>query len=616
MHEGSASGTLLQRVQMLFSAGTAVGLTDRELLERFLHHGRESGEAAFTALVERHGPMVFRVCNQALGDRHAAEDAFQATFLVLARRARSIRKHDSVASWLFGVACRAAARIRMVEARRQRYDRRGAIVRAHRRIDVAVSSEPWPELHAEVARLPENYRVPILLCYFEGLTHEQAAGRLGWPVGTVKTRLARGREKLRWRLGCRGLQSELLIPAGLLRRSDIPELSRLLLDSTPQAAAGFAAGAGAGRFSSSAVHAITQGVLKDMLINRLKLGAITLFGAAALGLSTMALARQAPRERQADREPQPVSTPEKDSPRPLVLNFPGRTSYIPDMLIRIRPRFDCLINKVLVNVGDRVKRGDPLLEIFSAELAEAKRRYVIAYGRWLVAKEAPDHKDPPVGASKSPPRALVEDQGTEAARQLEMKLAKENLRIHGLTDDEIEHAQSEEGGQRAKMAVRSQLGGVVIRRDVVPGNFYDSNDKLLTIAQDDRLLVYAGIDSREAHKLELGPRVRVTFPYMDRTVNATVDRISQKVSRDTGMVIFWISIPNPDHCLKADMLVRVQLDLRPKALRRRESPTLPLCALRNPIQAWTSDCTKWSENSTCFSTKKPTNPRTQRSWKG
>ncbi len=131
MPERSGSGTVYDQVRILFTAGTSVGLSDRDLLERFLQGGPESREAAFKALVERHGSMVLRVCEQALRDRHAAEDAFQATFLVLARRARSIRKHDSVGSWLFGVACRVAARIRMSEARRHRHERQGAIVRAH-----------------------------------------------------------------------------------------------------------------------------------------------------------------------------------------------------------------------------------------------------------------------------------------------------------------------------------------------------------------------------------------------------------------------------------------------------------------------------------------------------
>ena len=201
MQEAAAAVALREHIQILFATGSAIGLSDRDLLERYLSHERDSAEAAFSALVERHGPMVLRVCNQALSDRHAADDAFQATFLVLLQHARSIRKHDSMESWLFGVACRAAARIRMLEARRKRYELRRAL---HQPSDQAGSlsetPDPWPELHAEIARLPEKYRTPIVLCYFEGLTHDQAAAQLGWPVGTVKTRLARARDQLRWRL--------------------------------------------------------------------------------------------------------------------------------------------------------------------------------------------------------------------------------------------------------------------------------------------------------------------------------------------------------------------------------------------------------------------------------
>ena len=214
MHTVRGSGNLLGQVEVLFKAGTAVGLTDRDLLERFLSEGRESAEAAFSALVERHGPMVRRVCNQALRDRHAAEDAFQATFLVLARRAGSIRRRDSLESWLFGVASRAAAQIRMVEGRRQRYrSRRGAKVRAENQTASPDAVVSWSELHAEIARLPEKDRVPVVLCYFEGLTHDQAASRIGWPIGTVKTSAgASPRRRLRLRLEHHGWSSTLLIP--------------------------------------------------------------------------------------------------------------------------------------------------------------------------------------------------------------------------------------------------------------------------------------------------------------------------------------------------------------------------------------------------------------------
>ena len=139
----------------------------------------------------------------------------------------------------------------MMEARPQRFERRRASVRANGDTGVPDSSQPWPELHAEIALLPDKYRVPIVLCYFEGLTHEQTAAGLGWPVGTVKTRLSRAREQLRWRLERRGWSSALVIPAEYLQPLNAAAVPRLLLDSTTRAAARLVCGASVGEFASS-----------------------------------------------------------------------------------------------------------------------------------------------------------------------------------------------------------------------------------------------------------------------------------------------------------------------------------------------------------------------------
>ena len=194
------SAAVANQLRALFQGGTVGGLTDGQLLDRFV---QRSDEAAFAALVERHGPMVLRVCRNRLGDPHDAEDAFQATFLVLARKARSIRQSEAVAGWLFGVAGRVSARVRAADRRR---------VRAEQRVGVSPDlgiedrpPEPWPELYEELERLPEKFRLPLVLCYLEGLTYEQAAAQLRCPVRTIQSRLARGRERLRGRLERRGL---------------------------------------------------------------------------------------------------------------------------------------------------------------------------------------------------------------------------------------------------------------------------------------------------------------------------------------------------------------------------------------------------------------------------
>jgi polysaccharide biosynthesis/export protein len=153
--------------------------------------------------------MVLHVCRAVLSDPHEAEDAFQATFLVLASRARSIRSGDSVGSWLHGVALRVASRARSSASRRRYHERRRAEM-TRNRIDGAhecpsLNADLARVLQEEIGRLPEKFRAAVVLCYLEGLTHEMAAGQLGCPVGTVRSRLATARERLKRRLTRRGL---------------------------------------------------------------------------------------------------------------------------------------------------------------------------------------------------------------------------------------------------------------------------------------------------------------------------------------------------------------------------------------------------------------------------
>ncbi len=193
----------------LYEEGSATGCSDDQLLSRFTAV-REESELAFEAIVRWHGPMVLEVCRCVLGDRHAAEDAMQSTFLVLARRAGSIavRSGGSLGPWLYGVAYRTAREARRSAMRRRARERRaaeraGEIVKVVN--PVGLEDDDRCILHEEVARLPEKYRKAIVLCYFEGRTHDQAAETLRWPVGTVRGYLARARALLRSRLVGRGM---------------------------------------------------------------------------------------------------------------------------------------------------------------------------------------------------------------------------------------------------------------------------------------------------------------------------------------------------------------------------------------------------------------------------
>src|SRR5271165_5244228 len=195
-------------LETIFGGGTPSSLSDGQLLELFLGRRPEAGEQAFRTLVERHGPMVYRVCGQVVGDCHEAQDALQAVFLVLARKAGAVRNTDSLGSWLYGVALRVAARARTGLNRRRARERQAEDGHDEILAPTAEATGPTDDaeaVHQEVGRLSEKYRAPIVLCYLEGLTHDQAAARLGWPVGTVRSRLARARDQLRARLVRRGV---------------------------------------------------------------------------------------------------------------------------------------------------------------------------------------------------------------------------------------------------------------------------------------------------------------------------------------------------------------------------------------------------------------------------
>jgi RNA polymerase sigma factor (sigma-70 family) len=265
----------LEGLNRVFSLGTVSALSEGDLLERFV---AKADEAAFEALVSRHGPMVLGVCRRILRDEHEVEDAFQATFLVLVRRAGSVRDRGLLSHWLFGVAHRVAVRAKANAARRHRHEQTGIAV------DPAGNHKPPLDdlaaiLDEELSRLPESLRAPMVSCYLEGLTHDEAALRLGWPVGTLRSRMSRARALLQRRLTRRGISAPTMemIPSFALQHLPIS-----LVDSTVRAVMGSAT-------KKTAASLLAKGVLTAMLISRVKffataivLGVATLVGAGAV----------------------------------------------------------------------------------------------------------------------------------------------------------------------------------------------------------------------------------------------------------------------------------------------------------------------------------------------
>ena len=199
--------SVLRFVRGLVRAADGDGKSDSQLLQEFV---TRRDEAAFAGLLRRYGPLVLGVCRQVVRDLHAAEDAFQATFLVLACKAASIRRGASLGPWLYRVAVNIARTAKAQAAQRRLHERQAAAMAPANPAEASSLRDWQPVLHEEVGRLPEKYRIPVVLCYLEGRTHAEAARRLGWPVGTVKGRLARARDLLGTRLTRRGLA----LPAG------------------------------------------------------------------------------------------------------------------------------------------------------------------------------------------------------------------------------------------------------------------------------------------------------------------------------------------------------------------------------------------------------------------
>jgi RNA polymerase sigma-70 factor (ECF subfamily) len=288
---GSGSrGEVLGPIGRLFRTGSVTGVSDAQLLEQFLVRHDEAAEAAFAALVERHGPMVLAVCRRVLSDPHDAHDAFQATFLILVRKATTVRKRESIADWLHGVARRVSAHAWADSARRRAIERRVGTMSSTTYETIFADGEIWDE----VDRLPRDLRSAVVLCYVEGLTHEQAARRLGWPVGTVRSRLARARDRLRARLTRRGLAPDAaFLPALAVKPRSVSEG---LIDPTVKAAMLFAArdAAETGLVSASAA-ALTEGVLRTMFFSKLKVCALTLVLAGATASGAGLYAYQSPR---------------------------------------------------------------------------------------------------------------------------------------------------------------------------------------------------------------------------------------------------------------------------------------------------------------------------------
>jgi RNA polymerase sigma factor (sigma-70 family) len=242
------------------------GLRDDQLLACFF---KERDDAAFAALVDRYGPLVYGVCRRILNNSNDADDAFQATFLVLVRKGATLREPGKLASWLYGVAYRTARKLKAKAALRTKSERQAS--------EMPTKSDPakkdhsdmtYEELQAvldeEISQLPEKYALPLVLCYLEGKTNAQAAKQLGWPEGSISRRLSRARELLRSRLARRGLALSVALITAVFARPAVASVSRELLAATTRAATLAAEGVSLDELVSPATAKVINDVVAGM----------------------------------------------------------------------------------------------------------------------------------------------------------------------------------------------------------------------------------------------------------------------------------------------------------------------------------------------------------------
>ena len=322
----------LRQIDRLFDEGTLAGLSDIRLLERYIAH---RDELAFEALVRRHGPMVLGVCRRVLDDSNDADDAFQAAFLLLARKARSIRADGTLGGWLHRVAWRIAIQLRCEAARRRDQERRAAELAGELITYGAGQDDSAAVIHQEIDRLPDRYRRPVVLCYLEDMTYQRAASHLRWSEATTRGRLARARELLRARLSRRGVT---LAGAGLsiagASSSQASAVSGALIRTTVRARRQIALGeAATGAVSTTSIVLMKQAA-RGMMIARFKaIAAAALAIATLAGLASVLAASMAGNEGTRPSVSRPIV---KEVPAPLLAEGPEKAGVDETIVFRGR----------------------------------------------------------------------------------------------------------------------------------------------------------------------------------------------------------------------------------------------------------------------------------------
>jgi cobalt-zinc-cadmium efflux system membrane fusion protein len=261
---------------------------------------------------------------------------------------------------------------------------------------------------------------------------------------------------------------------------------------------------------------------------------------------------------------------------PIKLELPGRTAYDPNSLNKVRPRFDTLVEKVLVELGQKVRKGQPLLNLFSTDLAAAKSDFQTAYVQWQHDLTLRELREKLFKTEAISAQVLTDTRNDENKSRLAVTTARQKLVVFEVPEQQIDDlvknlnpAQLPDKdaihsfNDKAKMTRLSPVDGIVVLRDVVPGNLYDTADVLMVVAPLDHLIVWLNVYEADLAQVKMGQHMEIHFPYLNRTILGTVQYVATEVSKESRTIRIKASVPNVNEELKADMLVRASLDIPP-----------------------------------------------------
>jgi cobalt-zinc-cadmium efflux system membrane fusion protein len=262
--------------------------------------------------------------------------------------------------------------------------------------------------------------------------------------------------------------------------------------------------------------------------------------------------------------------------QPVKLELPGRTAYDPDSLTKIRPRFDTLVERVHAKLGQKVKKGDSLMDLFSTDLAAAKNDFQTAYVQWQHDLTLRTLRENLFKTEAISQQLLTDTRNDENKSRLAVTTARQKLVVFGVPEDQIDPLVKNLNPadlpdkdvihgviDKARMTRLSPVDGIVVMRDVVPGNLYDTNDVLMVIAPLEHLIVWLNVYEADQAQVKIGQHMEIRFPYLNRMILGTVQYVAAEVSKDTRTIRIRASVPNVNGELKSDMLVRATLEIPP-----------------------------------------------------